>query len=75
MRKDTFILVIGVGIFIIPFLGVPTVWKDIAQFVLGVLLIGTGLVCRMERRRSGRTRGSMTHAEHNPTLESDVTAV
>ena len=75
MRKDTFIIVTGSLVFLLPFLGIPTLWKDIAQFVLGALLVLTAVVCRIERRRSVRTASDTLHIEHDPHGPTGVHSV
>ncbi|MBP9760174.1 MAG: hypothetical protein KBD24_02275 [Candidatus Pacebacteria bacterium] len=76
MSKDTFLLIVGALVFSVPFIGVPSAWKDSVQFVLGgvVLLVAVG--CRIQRRRGNRTRGDAVHVEHDPARhEAEVTPV
>jgi hypothetical protein len=75
MRKDTFVMVIGGVVFLLPFLGIPTLWKDIAQFVLGAALVLTAVACRIEHRRSMRTASDTLHVEHDPYGSTGVHSV
>lgn len=46
MSKETFVFVVGVFVFFVPFLGVPGEWKKWSLVVVGVLLMGVGYALR-----------------------------
>jgi uncharacterized protein (DUF58 family) len=46
MSKETFIFIAGILLTIIPFLGVPLMWRQYVIFGIGVLLIFIGYVLR-----------------------------
>ena len=46
MTKETFIFLAGILLTVLPFLGVPLVWRQYTIFGIGVLLIFVGYVLR-----------------------------
>ncbi len=73
MQKGTFLLLVGVLLYVLPLLGVPELWKDTAQFVLGGCIILAGIACRLETRRRKRTGAAETlHVEYDPAAQPDV---
>lgn len=46
MRKGTLIFLLGIGLTIIPYLGIPNEWKQVGTVVCGVLLILFGYAIR-----------------------------
>lgn len=45
-RHYKILLILGILIFILPFLGIPDNWKNIGQFSIGLLIILLGLIYR-----------------------------
>lgn len=67
MRRDIFLLILGLLTFATPLLGVPQAWKTTVLFVLGGCVIFISLLYRFEARR--RIRAESPHAsfaEHDP---------
>ena len=75
MHKDTSLIVTGLLVFATPFWGVPLVWKDIALFVLGTLIVLIACLYRLDHRRSTRTSEQTLHLEHNPHAAADVRTI
>lgn len=48
MTKETFIFLAGILLTIVPFLGIPLMWRQYAIFGIGVLLIFVGYILRRE---------------------------
>ena len=46
MSLDTFIIVLGALLAILPFLGFPITWQHPIVFILGVLVIAAGIAAR-----------------------------
>ena len=46
MSKETLVFLFGIILTILPFLGVPLLWRQYAIFAIGVLLIIIGYVLR-----------------------------
>lgn len=46
MSKETFVFIIGMFLTVLPFLGVPEVWKQYAVVGVGVILIIIGYILR-----------------------------
>ena len=57
MSKETFVFIFGILLTIIPFLGVPVMWRQYSIFGIGVLLILIGYALRrkvyLERIETG----------------------
>jgi len=68
MRKNTFVLIVGLLIFFMPFSGFPSPWKFWFYIIAGLALIISAIRHSFAerifviRRRDGRT----TFTEHNP---------
>ena len=78
MSREGIILITGVILTIIPYLGVPSDWKRIATVLLGALLIIVGYSLRRRAYlRSIETETGERHAEAfventTPKLTSDI---
>jgi hypothetical protein len=46
MKKETLLIVLGILIFLVPFLGIPGDWKKYALIVLGSLIALIGVLMR-----------------------------
>lgn len=46
----TILLWIGLTIIVVPFLGIPSVWKDAILFILGMSLVGQYLFMRHQEK-------------------------
>lgn len=63
MSKESFVFVIGVLVFFIPFLGIPRDYKEYVLIVCGILLMGLGYrlrrvaFLRSLEHESGERRG------------------
>lgn len=44
------LLWIGVLVIILPFIGVPSIWKEFALFLLGIILVGQSLFVRHQEK-------------------------
>lgn len=66
MRKYSFLLTVGILVFITPFLGVPESWKAIFLFVLGACIVLTALTYRFTNRREGSVRRDDFYTESEP---------
>lgn len=63
MKKNYRILMtLGIIILIIPFLGIPNVFKTIMEFVIGILLIGVSLINKISYR-------ALSGDSHEPIFE------
>lgn len=69
MRNDTFLLVIGLLVFSVPFLGVPESWKAIFLFSLGVLIVISASIQRLANRKAEREESELLYEERAPTFE------
>ena len=49
MTLDTIIMLAGVLVALLPFLGFPSSWDTVLFFLLGVLVIGLGIAVRRAR--------------------------
>jgi len=66
MRKDVFLLAIGVLVFLTPFLGIPDSWRAILLFTLGAFVILGALACRLHARRRERKEEDVIYQESAP---------
>jgi membrane protein implicated in regulation of membrane protease activity len=66
MRKDVFLLGVGVCVFLTPFLGVPESWKAMLLVVLGMCTICIALMYRLSSRQEERTSEEVLFEEHQP---------
>lgn len=46
MRKGSFVFLIGILLVLLPYLGIPNLWKQYATIISGVLLIFLGYAIR-----------------------------
>lgn len=74
-RKSTFFL--GIFIFLIPFLGFPSLWKTIMITVSGILLIGLSIKISLpkkdRRMRNRREKVTPVFVENIPIYPKDNT--
>lgn len=73
MSKETFVFVAGILLTIIPFLGVPELWRQYMVLALGVLLALVGYILRrktyLHRLDKGNgERGNDSYVETTETL-------
>lgn len=78
MTKETFIFLSGIFLTIIPFLGVPLLWRQYAIFGIGILLIFVGYILRREVflnriDRGNGERGTDSFVETTEKLFDDNT--
>lgn len=76
MSKETVVFLCGIVLAIVPFLGIPEVWRQYAVFGIGVLLILIGYALRrgvyLERIDHGNgERGTDSFVETTETLFDD----
>jgi len=70
MRKDVLIMLAGIAVALIPFLGFPNTWDTVFFVVLGVLTISLGIAVRRGNRPRFQTslfdlRKQESLAEHH----------
>ena len=65
MSKEMLVMVLGVWIIIVPYLGVPSSWKGIIYIISGLLIVLVGFLLRTDALR----RGGKTSA-HQPFVEN-----
>ena len=58
MTKGTFVFLLGVVLIMMPYLGIPSTWKQYLYIGLGVLLILVGYAIRRARYLSDIDRGN-----------------
>ena len=70
MSRQSLVLLLGFGVFFIPFLGLPTDWKDYLIIGMGIILIVVGYSLRRSAylKRSKMTAADESEAE--PPSES-----
>jgi VIT1/CCC1 family predicted Fe2+/Mn2+ transporter len=66
MRKNVFLLTVGVLVFITPLLGIPESWRAVLLFVLGALVILGAIACRLSARRHSRVEEDVFYEERSP---------
>lgn len=66
MRKDVFLLIVGLLVFVVPFLGIPEAWKDIMLFVLGGFVVIGAFVCRLSSRMENINEEDVIYEESMP---------
>jgi len=66
MQKNSFLLLLGVSVFLTPFLGVPESWKSVLLFFLGVCIIIIALSYRFAVRMGERTKKEDFFVENEP---------
>jgi hypothetical protein len=72
MRKETFLLLVGVAVFITPFLALPQAWIAIYQYVLGGCIVLVSISCRVHVRRRNRKHSKDTlHIENDSASDKD----
>lgn len=78
MSKETFVFIFGILLTVIPFLGIPEVWRQYVIFGIGVLLIMIGYALRrgvfLNRIDKGNgERGADSFVETTEALFDDQT--
>lgn len=78
MSKETIVFISGILLTIVPFLGVPVVWRQYAIFAIGVLLVLIGYVLRRgvylrQIDRGNGERGSDSFMETTEVLFDEST--
>jgi len=54
MGKDVLIMLLGVWVALLPFLGLPNSWDNIIFLISGIFIIGLGIVVRRSMNTSNR---------------------
>lgn len=70
MRKYSILLVLGLLVFITPFLGVPESWKAFFLFTLGTCIILSALTYRFTNRREGHSLSDDFYTENEPATHT-----
>ncbi|MDO8518283.1 MAG: hypothetical protein Q7S26_03275 [bacterium] len=78
MSKETSIIVLGVWVVIVPYLGVPASWRTVLLVLSGAAIATLGFLLRGEAMTSGplprKTRGgrvSSSFVEHIPPVAEE----
>jgi hypothetical protein len=66
MRLHTFIIFLGILVYITPFLGVPEYVRAYALFALGFLVVAAGLVVRHRAKKHAQKAEDITYVETIP---------
>jgi hypothetical protein len=74
MRKDTLLFVLGLIVFLTPFLGIPGTWKDVVLFVSGFLIVVIAFVCRLDSRKYNCNEEDVLYVENVPEEPDEVSA-
>lgn len=77
MSKGTFVFLLGMVLVLVPYLGIPTSWKQYIYVGLGVILILVGYAIRRSRYlsdidRGNGERGGETFVETTQNLFGDM---
>lgn len=56
MSKEMAVIVLGIWIIAVPYLGVPSSWKTVLFVLTGIVLAGVGFLLRGEAISRGDTR-------------------
>ncbi len=77
MTKGTFVFLLGILLCLIPYLGIPSTWKQYIYLGLGVILIVMGYAIRRARYlsdidRGNGERGGETFVETTESLFSEI---
>jgi uncharacterized membrane protein len=73
MRKGTLVFVFGILLILLPYLGIPSDWKEIGQIAIGVILLLVGYAIRRDHYlrtidQGDGTRVDETFVETTPHL-------
>jgi hypothetical protein len=79
MSKGTFLFIIGMLLIVVPYLGVPSAWKDYLYVLLGAVILLVGYAIRrtqyfIEIDRGNGERGGDTFVETTQNLFTGTTA-
>ena len=79
MTKGTFVFLLGIVLVMMPYLGIPSTWKQYIYMGLGVILILVGYAIRRSRflsdiDRGNGERGGETFVETTESLFRDMKA-
>lgn len=66
MHTYSFLLTVGIFVFITPFLGIPESWKAVFLFVLGACIVLLALIYRYTNRREDGKRHDDFYTENEP---------
>jgi low affinity Fe/Cu permease len=77
MTKGTFVFLLGILLCLIPYLGIPSAWKQYIYLGLGVILILIGYMIRRARYltdidRGNGERGGETFVETTQNLFGEI---
>lgn len=77
MTKGTFVFLLGILLVLVPYLGIPTSWKQYIYVGLGIVLILVGYAIRRSRYlsdidRGNGERGGETFVETTQNLFGDM---
>ncbi len=62
MRKENTLIILGVLILLVPFLGIPGTWKTPLFMVLGAMVAICGLLVRSDFKSLAAAKGKQTNA-------------
>ncbi len=71
MRKDVFLLMLGLLVFITPFFGVPESWKDVMLFVYGFFIVIVAIAYRLNSRKNEINDEDIAYEESIPEDYND----
>ncbi len=77
MKKGTFIFLLGIILIVLPYLGMPTLWKQYVYVALGALLLIVGYALRRAQYLTdidlgNGERGGETFVETTQNLFADT---
>ena len=69
MSKEMAVVLLGVVVVVVPYLGIPISWRTVLIILAGFAITGMGFLLRGEALSRGSAK-----TEHNPFIESGATA-
>ena len=68
MSKETWVIILGIAIAVMPYLGFPSSWKTVLFVLLGLTLVLIGFLLRTETL--SRSGGAYAPTVHQPFVEN-----
>lgn len=66
------LLWIGIIIIFVPFIGVPSAWKEIILFLVGIILVAQSLFVRHQQKMLIRPKDESVFVENNLSFKNEI---
>ena len=76
MSKEVSVILLGAAVIVIPYLGIPSLWRTLLLVLVGLTIILIGFLLRSQgMRRPGKTSPYQPFVENVPNRGSDAAQI